>query len=195
MRWVSLTVLLLASLPVVTAAPVPKHLMKDEPFWPTAVGTKWVYEQNGQEMIEEITKAESLKEGVRLTMRLSWGDTSQEIFDVSPESIVQRAVFGRECSLTLIQFPLKTGAMWAFEFNQGNFTEQGEAKVGEDADLKTPAGTFRAKKVVFKVTEKDKKPIKNCRTYTYWFAKGVGLVKLEWDGGGRVLKSFAPGKK
>ena len=58
-----------------------------------------------------------------------------------------------------------------------------------------PAGTFKAIPVTYTVTEVDGKPIAKPTVYTYWYAAGVGVVKLKYDGGEKVLKSFTPGKR
>lgn len=179
-----------------SAAPIPKHLMKDEPpYWPTAVGTKWVYVQDGKEHTEEITKAESQKNGIlRLTVRVrNWDET----FDVAPDGVTLRMAGHFTIDSLMVRFPIKSGDSWTFVYpiQKGLLCEGGKITVGEEEDVKVLAGTFRATKVVTTVTEVDGKPINKPRTYTHWYAKGVGLVRLEWDGGGRELKSFTPAKK
>lgn len=96
----------------------------------------------------------------------------------------------------MLRFPIKTGDSWTFAYpiQKGLLCEGGKMSVGEDEDIKVPAGTFRATKVVSTVTEVDRKPINKPYAYAHWYAKGVGLVRAEWDGGGRELKSFTPAK-
>ena len=196
MRWIPLAVLALA-LPTAGAAPVPKHLMKDEPYWPTAVGTKWVYEQGGKEMPEEITHAEPLKGGVRLTIRAQGMDRTT---DIGTDGVIQRTLSKWALDTQTVRFPLKAGDTWTFRMpiQDGLHCEAGTMTVGEAENVKVPAGTFRATKVVQTVTEAGGKPVNPPYTYTFWYAKGLGLVKLEWGqwgGGSRELKSFSPGKK
>ena len=97
----------------------------------------------------------------------------------------------------VLRFPIKPGDVWplVIPIQKGLVCDGGAVTVGDSEDVKVPAGTYRATKVVSKVTEVDGKPIPQPRTYTYWYAKGVGLVKVEWNGGGRELKSFTHGKK
>ncbi len=196
MRWLLLTMFALV-LPTAGAAPVPKHLMKDEPYWPTAVGTKWVYEQGGKEMPEEITHSEPLKGGVRLTLRAQGMDRTT---DVGADGVIQRTLHKWTLDIQTVRLPLKVGDTWAFRIpiQDGLHAEAGTMTVGEDEDVKVPAGKFRATKVVQTVTEAGGKPVNQPYTYTSWYAKGVGLVKMEWTqwgGGSRELKSFAPAYK
>src|SRR3954454_1280403 len=54
---------------VVAGAPRPKGA--DAPvYMPTAAGTKWVYDQNGQELVEEVTGAVSKDGETVLTVQL-----------------------------------------------------------------------------------------------------------------------------
>ena len=196
MRWLPLAVLVLV-LPPAVAAPVPKHLMKGESFWPTAVGTKWVYEQGGKEMIEEITKAEEVKGGLRLTVRFQFHGQWDNFVEVTPDAVIKRTNGKFVIDQQILRLPVEAGNSWKYALPQqeGLLCEGGTMTTGESEDVKVLAGTFRATKVVSKVSEVDGKPIPQPRTYTYWYAKGVGLVKVEWSGGGRELKSFTPGKK
>lgn len=76
-----------------SAAPVPKHLMKNERYWPTAVGTKWVYVRDGKEFTEEITKVEARKDGtLRLTLQVRNWD---EVVDVAPDGVTHRTAVGQ----------------------------------------------------------------------------------------------------
>jgi len=194
MRFVR-AVIALTTLLLLGAAPVPKQLMKDEPYWPTAVGTKWVYEQGGKESTQEITKVEARDGGTtRLTVRTKNGD---DIIDVAPGGVTQRTVSTFTLDTLIVRFPIKAGDSWAFAYpvQAGLHCIGGKMTVGEEEDVKVPAGTFRATKVVCTVTEVRGKPIDKPYTLTHWYAKGVGLVRVEWDGGERVLKAFAPAQK
>src|SRR4051812_19176427 len=95
MRWVP-SVLSFAALSMLGAAPVPKHLMKDEPYWPTAVGTKWVYQQGEREATEEITKAEATRDGMRLTIMTE----QEDVVDVTPGGMTARTI--GKCNLDVL---------------------------------------------------------------------------------------------
>lgn len=176
-----------------SAAPVPKD-RRDESYWPITVGTRWVYEQNGQESTEEITKVEPLKAGVRLTIRVrDWDD----MVDVAPDGVTKRTTGKFTLDQLALRFPIKSGDSWAVStpIQMGLVCEAGKMTVGDEEDIKVPAGTFRATKVVNTVAEVGGKPIELPYTYAFWYAKGVGMVRIEWNGGFRALKSFTPGKR
>jgi hypothetical protein len=183
---VALTTLLLLG-----AAPVPKHLMKDRPYWPTAVGTKWVYDLNGMEEAEEITGAEEHNGGTRLTVRCRLWDNT---VDVSKEVVIRRTLGQFRLDAEMVRFPLKAGDSWAVAqpIQEGIQANAGTMTVGETKDVSVPAGKFRATKVTFEVTEVNGQPIAKPQTFTYWYARGVGTIRVEWDGGEKVLKSFTP---
>ncbi|MDY3557603.1 hypothetical protein R5W23_000130 [Gemmata sp. JC673] len=197
MRWTPLVVLCLA-LSVASAAPVPKHLMpKDEGFWPTAVGTKWEYEQPEFAFTEEITKADPIKSGVRLTVRVRSKGEWDATYEVGPGGVFARTDGPFVIEKQMIRLPVKVGDSWAFAYpiQKGLKCDGGTVTVSGSEEVKVPAGTFMATKVVSTVTEVGGQPIPKPTTYTDWYAKGVGLIRRDWDGGGRVLKSFTPGTK
>ena len=190
MRFVRATVAL-TTLLLLGAAPVPKHLMKGQPYWPTAIGTKWVYDLNGMEEAEEITKAEEHNGGMRLTVRCRLWDNT---VDVSKEGVIRRMLGQFRLDAEMARFPLKAGDSWtvAQPIQEGIQANAGTMTVGETKDVSVPAGKFRATKVTFEVTEVNGKPIAKPQTFTYWYAQGVGTIRVEWDGGEKVLKSFTP---
>jgi hypothetical protein len=174
-----------------SAAPVPKHLMKDKPYWLTAVGTKWVYVQNEQEWTEEITRADAIQGGTHLTVR---GRYLDDTYDVTPDGVTERTAGQFTLDSLIMRFPIKTGDSWAFAYpiQNGLLCEGGKVAVGAEEDIKVAAGTFRATKVVCTVTEVNGKPVNKPYTYTHWYAKGVGTIRVEWANGSRELKSFTP---
>lgn len=194
MRWLPPPVLVLAVLPAALAAPAPKPAVKDEPFWPTAVGTKWVYNFGGGEVTEEITKSEAIKDGTKLTVTRS---EEQSQIEVTSKGVVLRVSGSYTLDLQMLRFPIKAGDSWTFAYpmQKGLQSDAGTMTVGEDEDIKVGAGAFRATKVVRTVTTVGGLPIEKPRVYTYWFVRGVGLVKQQYDGVTLELKSFTPGKK
>ena len=181
MRWIPLAVLALA-FSTADAAPVPKHLMKDEPFWPTTVGAKWVYTVGETERVEEIIKAEARQDAMRLTIRGSLGDST---IDVTRAGVTLRTFDKAVLNYPLIQFPLRAGDSWVNACPvrggvvKGHAPEGGCRTVGEEEDIKVPAGTFRATKVVYVVTEVNGRPLAKPSTGASWYAKGVGVVRVE----------------
>ena len=194
MRWLPLSVLALAVLPAAIAAPVPKPAVKDEPFWPTAVGTKWVYNFGGGEVTEEITKSEAIKDGTKLTVTRS---EEQSLIEVTSKGVVLRSSSSFTVDLQMLRFPIKAGDSWTFAYPKQKLlrADAGTMTVDGEEEVKVSAGVFKATKVLRAVTSVEGLPIEKPRVYTYWFVRGVGLVKLEWSGNVQELKSFAVGNK
>jgi hypothetical protein len=180
------------------AAPVPKHLMpKEVPYYPTEVGTKWVYIQNDMERPEEITKSEAQGGALRLTVQVGAKGELTVTSDVSKDEVIERTSGNFKIDRTVLRFPLKEGDSWDFvcPIQKGLHAESGKITVCETEDVTVPAGKFRATKVVFTVTEVNGEARPIPHAYTFWYAQGIGLVRLEYRGGEKVLKSFTPGKK
>ena len=178
------------------AAPVPKQA-NEVPYWPTEVGTKLVYVQNGVERPEEITKSEVQGGAVRLTVEVGTKGELSVTYDVSKSEIIERTSGGFKIDQTMLRFPIKDGDRWDFvcPIQMELQAESGKIAVGETVDVTVPSGKFRATKVMFMVNEVDGKALELPRSYTFWYAQGVGLVRLEYEGGEKVLKSFTPVKK
>ena len=73
--------------------------------------------------------------------------------------------------------------------------EAGKITVGANEEVAVTAGTCRATKVTFTATMADGLVVAKPYTYTHWFAQGIGLVRLEYPGGEKVLKSFTRPRK
>ncbi len=176
------------------SAPVPKQ-PKEVPYWPTEVGTKWVYIQNGMERPEEITKSEVQGGAMRLTVEI--GGELSVTYDVSKNEVIQRTCANFKIDQTVLRFPIKEGDSWEFvcPIQMGLLAQSGKIAVGETEDVTVPAGKFRATKVLFTVNEVNGKALDIPQSYTSWYAQGVGLVRLEYKDGEKVLKSFTPGKR
>jgi len=94
-----------------------------------------------------------------------------------------------------VDLDLKPGAKWESKapLTAGVIAESGGMVAGKVEEVEVPAGKFQAVPVVFTVTEWDGKRIPKPTVSTYWYAEGVGLVKMKHDDGEKVLKSFTPG--
>ena len=63
---------------------------KDEPYWPTTVGTKWGYDHKEFTFTEQITRAEPIKDGVRVTVRVRMKGEWDDTYDVGTARATQR---------------------------------------------------------------------------------------------------------
>jgi len=176
------------------AAPVPTHLMpKEPPFYPTEVGTKWEYEQSdGMNFSEEVIRAEVRDGKTRLTVRVRSRGTWEQTFEVSKEGVYWRTEGEFKVDRCVLRFPVKAGDSWAVEepLQRGLRTRTGRMTVGKEEEVRLPAGTFRATPVAFEVTADSGRVLAKPETHTYWYAPGVGLVRVSSPTGERTLTAF-----
>lgn len=183
---------------VVTAAPVPKA-KPVESYFPTAVGTKWVFErEKGELLTEEITEVTEKDGERRVTIRITQqGHHSDEKYTVTEKEVVKRSTGPFKLDMRLQKLPLKERDSWEFEIpiQKALKCDAGTMTVGKAEKIEVPAGTFEAVPVVSETTAVDGKAIPTPEKCTRWYAAGVGMVKIEYAGGHRVLKEFTPAKK
>jgi hypothetical protein len=175
------------------AAPVPKHLMKDPPLsFPTAVGTKWVYEGDFGEHTQVISKVED-KGGAKIVTTehvLADGKRSphmvQSISEQGVYLIAERGVAYEEPWL-MVKLPHRDGQTWSIKAKRGTLDFDSTVTAGPFENVRVPAGEFTAARV-----EVEFWTVVGPRSkVTYWFAHGVGLIRMDDS---TKLKSFKPGK-
>lgn len=164
-----------ALLAATAAAPVPKARRTSVEFFPTQVGTKWVYDGVFDEVSEEVVESEVSGGEVRWTARRTTSlSTEERSYVATRDGVTERTSRGDR---RLLQFPLVEGDSWEFEQ-----LAPGQATTGGWAEVHTPGGVFKAVAVSTAGT-------------TRWYAAGVGVVMVQNAGGRKqVLKSFTPGK-
>ncbi|VTR94628.1 Uncharacterized protein OS=Pirellula staleyi (strain ATCC 27377 / DSM 6068 / ICPB 4128) GN=Psta_2333 PE=4 SV=1 [Gemmata massiliana] len=169
------------------AAPVPKHLMpKNEPlYFPTTVGTKWVYDHNGQaEITNEITAVEEKGGGKLVTVN---GNSARPTrWHVSRAGVYIVSMGDEECkpAIPMLQLPHAPGATWTTESMHGSKLKGLFASHGPEL-VEVGAGKFQAIRVEVEWVGNNK--------VTFWYAPDVGVVKAA-GGLRKELKSFKPGK-
>jgi hypothetical protein len=185
-----------------SAAPAPKD-PKAAAYFPTTVGTKWVYEEPGfGESVHEVTAVETKGEATLVTVSYAYpGGRSPE---PEPQGVYQLRVtadglyelprkfegnFPPRCALKL---PFAPGKEWEWSLDGGVLVVKYKATGPEE--VKVPAGSYKAARVdcVLAVDEVRFE-------YSVWYAPGVGVVKRQSGNKGvvehtTVLKSFTPGK-
>ena len=176
------------------AAPVPKHLMKNRGpayYYPTTVGAKWVYDDNGRDHVLVISKVEDRKAAKVVTVEHDDGKrrTVDEVMEVSEGGLARLACGGEPFGVPLVMLkgPFRAGTTWE------NKTAgiEGTDTIGAVETIKVPAGTFEAVRVDAEYTLANQ-PM----SYTAWYAPNVGLLKMtEGDKVLWLLKSFTPGKE
>lgn len=182
----------------VSAAPVPKA-KPVEPYFPTAVGTRWVFErENGNLLTEEITEVSEKDGEWRITVRTTQnGHHHDEKYTLTEKQVVKRTTGQFKLDMVLLQLPAKEKDSWEFEIpiQRALKCDAGTMTVGKTEKIEVPAGTFEAVPVVSETTAVNGKAIPTPEKCTRWWVAGVGLVKIEYADGYRVLKEFTPAMK
>src|SRR5262249_39445987 len=172
----------LAILPLLLAtltAPAAPALKSKGPalYYPTAVGTRWVYQNPATESTFVVTRVEE-KEGaflVDVAVVADGRETPSQQMRISAESVFRVNIGGTtlptpEC---LLKLPHKDGQEWEFDLGDAN---GGAAKLTavRRETVETPAGRFETIKI----------ERVGSNAATYWFAEEVGLVKMasgKWE--------------
>ena len=177
-------VLTLVPFALVPAAPVPKGAGKPVLYYPTTVGTKWVYQYEGSgEVVQTaITAAEEKDGAVVLTIGLVTGDKADPYWKVlvSPKGLFQGdgGLAEEKFPHPLLTLPIKPG-------EKLEVTGKPTRTVVGIEEVEVPAGKYQAARV-------------ESEGLTEWFAPGVGCVKTvrgpKTAEITTVLKAFIPGK-
>ncbi|MBP3954674.1 hypothetical protein J8F10_05175 [Gemmata sp. G18] len=170
------------------AAPVPKHLMRNNEalYFPTTVGTKWVYVLNGQnETTDEITAVEDKGGGKLVTVNGNSNDPT--CWQVSGAGVFIVSMGKEVCNpaIPMLRLPHEKGAAWTSQSLNADKIRGLFASHGPEP-VEVGAGKFQAIRVEVEWVQNNK--------VTFWYAPEVGVVKA---GGGLIkeLKSFTPGKR
>lgn len=182
-----------------TAAPIPTHLLKPPFIHPTAVGTKWVYDDgNGSnEITLLLTKVEKTNATQIITIEKvnENGKTSpyEKLLLTKGEwSKIEREGDKFDPAWCLLKFPHTEEHKWEFVTYRGKDPNKFKGTVVQEAKTelrKVPAGEFDAVKVVSTMPILFESEI--LTNWTHWYASGVGLVQAD----NMVLKSFKRGKE
>jgi len=199
LRIVPLLLAAMTWLAPIGAAPGPKERSGETHYFPTVVGSMWVYECDGHEDTLVVTAAEAkgdatiVSTGRRLGERikpdatvavsadgLAWVSTGAEAYDPP---------------IRRLRLPLRPGEAWEVESTGPDIHLKGKATAHRPEKVKVPAGEFTAIRVDLEYTFNGKV---NCREQR-WYAAGIGEVKSIVElGPGRsaetVLKAFKYGK-
>ena len=196
-RW---SAALLFAVTAVAAAPVPKDFVPPKgEYFPTAVGTRWEYVLDGTDKLDhtrEVTESETANAATTAVFKwTSHGGqyTAASVYRVEGK-LVLRTGWAKaqsfETPCTMWKPDAKAGDTWTAGIVGPKEATQFTAARGEEAEVTTPAGKFRA----VPVTIRSRNDAKSANTY--WYAPGVGLVR--WDnqnGKTVVLTKFTPGKE
>lgn len=195
MRTVAPSLVVLLAAQFAPAAPVPKAIKAVPDFYPSVVGTKWVYanEDGTYEHTREVT-ASATKDGVtEFTVTWKEGESTQ-VWGLKKDSAGVFRTKQDDLEFTpahqLLKPNMEAGDTWESEYTFGGGAKYKYTRtVGKSEVVKTPAGEFTAVPIVSRNGR-----AKGDET-TLWYADGVGLVALQHAGSPKVvLREWTRGK-
>jgi hypothetical protein len=163
-------------------------------YFPTTVGTKWVYEFTKGVQTEVVTRVRS-KDGaviVSVENELPGGKlTPLHTMALQADGLYMLDEVGQpyDPPVCVLKLPLKLGDRWEGKSSRpdlGGFRYASEVK--EIKAIETPAGKFQAIGIDAGWSSRVDQGL---RTDRRWYAADVGLLQIE---GVRILKAFTPGK-
>jgi hypothetical protein len=187
-----------------TATPAPKNVKQPVLYFPTKVGTKWVYGLGDFQWAEVITKVEERNDILVVFVAREGSDGK-----VEPSSQVEvsktglRLVWIRvdQAALPhqLLKLPLKVEEEWSYDFCDNSVKGLAYLTAFSPEEVTVAAGTFEAIRVEtakFRQIGAGQCAPFPCQRATHWYAPGVGRVKISWLGSNSdyVLKYFSPAK-
>lgn len=168
-------------------------------YYPLAIGSRWEYVTKIGAIVTEVTKHEEIG-GVmcaRVEAKLGNGKTSSEYIHIDKDGVYryQASDQGISPALRFLSLPFKEGDSWKVESKTLGLTVKGTFSVTKGS---ITLGGVEYKDVLicnsddFMISDKNVK-------HTYWFAKGVGIVKQTVTYGKHEmvleLKKYTPGSK
>lgn len=194
-----LAAFLLAALPAL-AAPVPKDFKKNLPvYFPLNPGDEWVYELPGgmtaRIVTRDVTEKDGAKTGTLVTL-LGEKEVATETVRVDKTGVHRTHIAEQaiEPPVTMISFDPERENKWTVKAKVQSQEIVGSYEVAGTDDVEVAAGKYAAVKVVadLKITGQPAK-------FQFWFAEGVGSVKVVFEIAGTTqemtLKAYNPAKK
>ena len=188
--------LLIAAMQLAPAAPIPNQAQAPEVF-PFPVGTKLEYiinEDDNAIQIEEVTEVKEVK-GVRtIKIEISSGDDRKTpiYYEVRNGGLylTKNANNTFDPPVLILKANAKKGDSWNASYTMNGTKVDVACSVGDDVELTTPAGKFKA----MPITQKHKVGRARFETVNYYSRDGK-LVRVLLDGRKhQELKAFTLGK-
>ena len=176
------------------AAPAPKLKAAETYYFTTRVGDKLEYELRSRKgatpwRTEVVTKVEPVGDGVRVTLACTFpdGQTAESVVAAGPDGLSWLVAYGAkgDAPVPFLKLPAKAGTTWELVDGKHRMV----CTVAEVDEEVPPAGKYKCIRVEVALSGADVPPNIN------WYARGVGLVKVEMAPGTvAVLKAFTPAK-
>jgi hypothetical protein len=177
----------------------------DQSYYPLQVGNTWYYKLGDNKYTLRVTKFEKIGElnCARVEMAVDEQVKAFEHIAITDEGVVRVSYDERRSDppLLFLKLPPKKDATWKVDSVIGKTDKvpgervSGTFKMGEAGKVGVPAGLFD-NVITSSAQDLDANGLK--LNFTYYFAKGVGMIKQEIDVGGQKvfieLEKFEPGK-
>jgi hypothetical protein len=179
------------------AAPVPPD-RKPVPYMATTRGTVWTYADGKSEYTDVVTGVEKKADGaVVVTIARKGKDRAVpvSVVEVSARGLyrVSNGTAAVDPPRCLLKLPAKPGDTWEHAPRPPGRGQPGVYTLKGEEEVEVPAGKYKALRVDAVLEWPD-----GPRPTTYWYAPGVGRVKMVSVSAGvervEALKAFVPGK-
>lgn len=164
--------------------------LKESPYFPLKVDTKWSYQITAGGQKKSATVAVVKHEKVGKTMCALLETTrdgkvvAKEHVAVQDDGIYRYSIGGEEINppVCFLKLPPKKGETWKVEFKAGD-TSGKATFTGGEAEITVPAGKYKTVTAVTSDFEvgSEKVPV------SYWFAEKAGIVKQVLKFGGQEI--------
>jgi hypothetical protein len=176
------------------SAPRLKDRPSDATYWPTTVGTTREYETDTGTEVEVVTAVERVDGVTTVTTAIRRPDgrqTPSNRVEVRQDGIYMTEEAGQpyDPPWCVLRLPPKAGDTWAVDTRRPDcgrlrFTQT----VGETKVIEAGGEKFEAVRVMGEDIAGGGRSV---GPIVYWYAKKVGLVRID---GHRTLKAYSPGK-
>ncbi len=165
-------------------------------YYPLKIGSAWHYKSGDKTITVKVVKHEKIGDTLcaRLESSVDGKVVASEHIAVSAAGIARHSIsdIRPEKPVLFLKLPPKVGESWKIETKFGKETIKGSFTSGTEK-IKVPADEFTA------ITSKGEFDINgNQATFGYWFAPKVGIVKMQFGAGGKVvnleLEKYEPAK-
>jgi hypothetical protein len=172
-----------------TAAAAQRSAAAGRDYFPLRVGDSWTYrnDEDDSEFTVKVLGEEKQADGtiVYQVEKVVGGRIHYWYTKTPGWVLMRREAYAEQEGVTIthdparqyLKNPLAAGAKWTWKGKSATGMDVLEINVVEGPQVvTTPAGRFRAMKIVSRVTEGDA-----AVTRTTWYAPGVGLVKMQTE--------------
>jgi len=162
-------------------APAADEKIKESPYYPLKIGTKWHYRVGANSFVMHVAKHEKVDGTVCALLETSRDGQvlTNEQIGIKDDGIYRFSIAGQKPDnpFRILKLPAKKGDTWKVESKIGAQSFKGSFTVGE-AEVTVPAGKYKAITAAsdgFEIPDDNGNFLKI--TFNFWFVEKVGLVK------------------